>query len=634
MLGVIGAVLISLAITLLLYRRKGDILLFILRFLGLSLLLSMLFGVSVVHRARLPVKTAVLLDSSESMGKEGKFRWALAAVKELKELYDGRLEFLSFSGNVKPMADSTEPDGKVTDIAAALRETADRTVLLLSDGIHNSQEDLIGALEKRSKPVYVLLPETEKATPDFSISGIEGDETVNEGGKARVVVKLTSSPRSSYSGKLVVYEGEKVVAEKKISFNGRGNIPIEISPGGTGIHRYRVYLVPKAEEENTENNSRYFSITVTGGLRTMAVIASRPHPLLRHLRGYLSGIAGLKTLYLVESGKSTFLHLNGKPKKTDRALRPDADLYIFLDPDRVIARIFGGKLPPRSAVFLGRKSPEAFAFLNFPSPPRVRDGKFPIRGPEKRGIEEIPPLEEVVVAELPPLAKSRMVLTGVRGMGVYPLLFSIEDEKRHLAYVTSMGLWRTSLASPRFFASIMDTLLSIITRGEGQFYAAPAKGVYYEGEPVTIRAYAFDERGEPYFGVQAYMYMGDSLIPLKMEEPGKFVSAPFFPDTGLVEKRIVFKKGEKVLKEKKVTFKVERGDLEKFDLGVDTLTLSLIAERTGGKVLGSPEELMDFLEEETGKGEKIPLRDLPLPYFAVIALFLAEWLVRRLKGLL
>jgi len=43
---------------------------------------------------------------------------------------------------------------------------------------------------------------------------------------------------------------------------------------------------------------------------------------------------------------------------------------------------------------------------------------------------------------------------------------------------------------------------------------------------------------------------------------------------------------------------------------------------------------MDFLEEETGKGEEIPLRDLPLPYFAVIALFLAEWLVRRLKGLL
>ena len=634
MLGIIGAVLISFAITLLLYRRKGEILPFILRFLGLSLLLSMLFGVSVVHRAKLRVKTAVLLDSSESMGKEGKFKWALAALDRLKELYGERLDYLTFSDAVKPMTDTIKPVGKVTDIAAALRETADRTVLLLSDGIHNSQEDLIGALEGRSKPVYVLLPETEKAPPDFSISGIGGDETVNEGGNARIVVRLTSSPRSRYAGKLIVYEGDRVVVEKKIRFNGRGEIPIEISPEGTGIHRYRVYLVPKADEENTENNTRYFSITVTGGLRTMAVVASRPHPLLRHLRGYLSGIAGLKTLYLVESGKSTFLYLDGKPEKTEKALKPSADLYIFVDPDRVIARIFNGKLPPRSALFLGKRSPEAFAFLNFSSPLRVRDGKFPIRGLKEEGIAEIPPLEEVVVAELPPLAKSRIVLTGVRGMGVYPLLFSIEDEKRHLAYVTSTGLWKTSLASPQFFSSIMDTILSIITRGEGQFYAAPAKGVYYEGEPVIIRAYAFDERGEPYFGVQAYMYMGDSLLPLKMEEPGKFVSAPFFPDTGLAEERIVFKKGEKVLKEKKVTFKVERGDLEKFDLGVDTLTLSLIAERTGGKVLGSAEELLNFMEEEAGKEEKIPLRELPLPYFVVIALFLAEWLVRRLKGLL
>ncbi len=634
MLRILGALIAALLVTVVLYRRKEEILPAIFRFLALFLVFLMLSGVRITKATSPAKKAVVLIDISQSMSQSGKFEWTRRLLDSLEALADGKLHFLAFSSTIVPWNDTLNPTGDVTDIAGALVRSPDLPVILISDGYHNAPTELLSALNRITKPVYVFLPQTRSESPDFSISQIEGDEAVSEGEEATLKVYLSSSPPSNYSGKIVLYENGEVLEEKSVAFKGKTVVEFRVKAQGRGSHYYRLYLVPKDGEGNIQNNERHFSLTVTGGLRKAVVIASRPHPILRHIRNYLEGIAGLSVEYLVKTGKSCVI-VNGSPRKLENAEKPEGDFYILVDPDRWTAGLFEGKLPERAIIFLGDGSQKSFYFLNLPSQPTVRGGRFTVDLGDKNADIDLPPISRIVWTDLPPHARPVLRLKGVRGRGIgYPLLFSVEDETHHLAYVTTLELWKLQLYSPKAFKGITDRALEIATKGEGQFYVTPAKGVYYQGEPVVIRAYALDERGEPVLDVRAFIQREDSLLPMKMEEPGKFVSPPFFPDTGEIAAKVIFKKGDKTVKEKTVRFRVEKGNLEKYDVGVDTLTLRMIAERSGGKVLNSPGELPLHLKVSKKGRESVPLRDFPYPYFAVVGCLFAEWLIRRLRGLL
>jgi len=124
-------------------------------------------------------------------------------------------------------------------------------------------------------------------------------------------------------------------------------------------------------------------------------------------------------------------------------------------------------------------------------------------------------------------------------------------------------------------------------------------------------------------------------FPLYMDKPGKWVSKINLPK-GEYSYRVEFLKNDSIVSVKGGDITVLEGSIEKFDHGVDSLFLSNLVLKTGGKLLRNIEDLNEVLRKIKGKKtiHRVSIRENPLFFlFFLIPIFL-EWILRRRKGLL
>ncbi|HID94722.1 MAG TPA: hypothetical protein EYP53_01515 [Candidatus Latescibacteria bacterium] len=330
-------VLLSVVTVYLLYRgiarafsKKVGWVLGGLRLLVLSLMLFLLMEpiltLRTTHIERPTV--ALLVDRSESIGlvdrKGSRYRTLLTLLKgdALNRLRaDYSLRSFSFADDLSEdeltSADSLRIEGRGTDIGNALRQLRSNlegqrlsAIVLLSDGANNLGPDPIAVAKEIGLPVYTVGIGDPEGPGDIAISKVIYSEIAYAKSQVPVDVTVQSWGYKGLRIPVVLVEGNNELERQHIELAGEGReqlVSFTLSLEEPGLHRYRVRIVPQADEISKENNSRIISIRVLKGRIRVLLISGGPSPDLAFLKGSLEGNEEVKAeLLVVKAGRDFY----------------------------------------------------------------------------------------------------------------------------------------------------------------------------------------------------------------------------------------------------------------------------------------------------------------------------------------
>jgi hypothetical protein len=199
--------------------------------------------------------------------------------------------------------------------------------------------------------------------------------------------------------------------------------------------------------------------------------------------------------------------------------------------------------------------------------------------------------------------------------------------------------------------------------------------IYRPGQPIRINVQAFNEQASPAdsYRVRARLRRPDPpALPAAAEadtdspgpdEPGELASIDLTPrlEDHTYRGELMAPSAGTVLENPGSTLQKLRLDIVAFDAehrvaqtGLDlqllddpaefldprpdSARLIQLANSTGGRVLKSPDELVELLTRQSRTGDRIlisriPIWDHPLVWALLLGLLVAEWILRRRRGL-
>ena len=629
------SLIVAFIAAFLFYRRSLPLL--FLRGIALFFLLLFLTGFSMKWEKKIQPDIPVLVDISESMEGEGKWEWAKALIDSIKNLRGGKLHIYGFGERVIPIEKELKPKDKITDFGEALKTEGD-ALILITDGHHNGKKDPNTYLTYR-KPIYGFYPRNLSPFTDVAIRDVDVNRMIFERGEAEVKIHLSISGIRNYTGEVKVFENDVLVKSKIVTLKGDGEVKFSLRPEGLGRHIYRVRIEPLRGEEDSLNNERFFEIVVRKSGKIVWIVSPHPSPEIRFIRSVIDKLPGFSPVVWVK--------LNGGwrvlGEKVEKAKDiPEADVVIAIDPGKDVFSWLRDTESMSILIFLERGG-EVGILFGRPGPSDIVKKETPVLPAPNFAIfygdtltEDIPPLPGFVQI-LPPSNYEPILVTPLlkTAKGFYPLLFKFQGESERGYVVTGLEFFRICLDREDVYINLMRKILTDLTKKKGEFFVDAGKGIFYEGEPVTIEAEAYSYEGDPIDDLNVRVVLDTFKFPLYMDKPGKWVSKINLAK-GKYSYRVEFVKNDSIVSVKGGDITVLEGSIEKFDHGVDSLFLSNIVLKTGGKLLRNIEDLKEVLRKIKGKKtiHRISVRENPLFFlFFLIPIFL-EWILRRRKGLL
>ncbi len=327
---VIIGIIVAAGFTLYGYLRVGQPLrrllrysLIVLRFLVVAILLCCLLAPVIIEKKDItPIShLSILVDTSRSMqlkdnhaGKAETSR--MSQVNQL--LFDESSQFLEtlegeyqvhlyrfdsalYEGTSETQ--NSEPEGTLTDIASAIRETAqawrgqpNAGIVLLTDGAHNASMLSVEDIAALRTPIYAIGVGSPQPPKDIQIQNVDvlpiaytGHETV-----VRVAVAQTGyatesirvSLRESGTNRLVdaaMLTFPQDSAEQSVTLNGqritKGTqhvVELKLTPETEGNFRYKVMLPPLEGELTNANNEKTFTLKVVKAKLNVFYLEGRP----------------------------------------------------------------------------------------------------------------------------------------------------------------------------------------------------------------------------------------------------------------------------------------------------------------------------------------------------------------------
>jgi len=267
-----------------LYLAKGKKSLFLLRVIAFSLLLFLLLEPYITLEGKIRRPLVFLLDSSKSMSVEDaeltKSRWEiqLALWQELSTSLENKFKIQTyhFSSQLQPLGkeEGLIPQGERTLIGENIRRVVDRqkipptAIILLSDGQDNAAQEPLSYLSGREDiPIHSVGIGSGSKMQDLSITQVEGPKEIAPEEKAELWITLHSKGFAQKEVELNLSLGDQVLESKKTILEQAKPYPrlkMQFSKGKSGIYPLKFHLPPLEEERIRDNNSRFFTIRVTG----------------------------------------------------------------------------------------------------------------------------------------------------------------------------------------------------------------------------------------------------------------------------------------------------------------------------------------------------------------------------------
>lgn len=281
----------------------------ILRALGFGLLILFVLQPMQLPKPReitMQRSVAVLLDTSASMTQPASASpSAPTRFAQVRKLLDdnrvfkqiesqARLSIYGFDQQAGALAAEAlakyDPQGKQTDLAAAIRQVAKihdnddlAGVLIFSDGRNTQGADPAESLGEMKLPVYTVavgsvLPKVQTKTEqkkDLAIESIAADQRVILGRTANVALTVEAVGFEARQVVVELLSGDQVVNTTAVAVSPqqpRRQALFTVKPGAVGVFKYRVRIGAEAEDADPTNNQRDFEVEVVDPINRLLYV--------------------------------------------------------------------------------------------------------------------------------------------------------------------------------------------------------------------------------------------------------------------------------------------------------------------------------------------------------------------------
>ncbi len=513
-----------------------------LRGAALTLLLFLLFE-PILHRTLRqanPPLLAVLIDESQSMSRH--------ALLESIPAIDGEVRFFGFGGDLYPLADLGAATNAAprTNISGALRSTQTLlrsenlgSVLLISDGQHNTGISPLYAAADYNIPIHTLVVGDTTQQQDLMIARTTTNEIAYVGQAVPVDVSLLLRGYQDETTTTSLYTEDSLLSTQTLILpEGESTASLSFVPQKEGLFQYTVMTTALENEASVENNRSVFTVRVLRKSQKICLIAAAPHPDLIAVRNILARSEGRNIDSFVQMEAGRFYEgplpdsldeydaivLVGFPgNEVDeaslnavvRAAESGTPLLFLLTRQTDLVRLrraFASVLPALPA--------EGFMMYDEASLRPTETGfRDPLLSFPEVLWESLPPLTATTGHwEVAPDARV-LAQAHIRGINLgEPLLIIRSRAGYRTAAVLGSGTWRwLNLADdptdvPRIWPDLVENLMQWLTTPEDDrmVRVAPAAVTFDGSEPIDFSGQVYDESLNP---------VPDAVVTLELTAP-------------------------------------------------------------------------------------------------------------------
>jgi len=496
------------------------------RFLSVTIIALLLLSPLVKTISYSPQKPLILVlqDNSESIKL---FRNKVSAERDLNGFVDqlGNLkkdlgsdfdvrEF-HFDRNISDDL-SKSFGGKQTDISNALQQLNQRFVnqnigalVLVSDGLYNQGNDPQYVARSFKNSIYTIALGDTIPKRDLLIGNINYNKTAFLGNSFMIEILAEAYQSNGENLKINVTEDGKLVASQSVPVNShlfRKVLPVKINADKKGLHKFRVSIVPVANELSVQNNEEIIYVDVLDAAKKILLVYDGSHPDISTIKQSIESNRNyeVKTVSLKDLGTVNI---------ADYSL---AILYqVAANSSEAVQSILKSKLPlwfinGTQTNLNAYNDEQNLVLMNYGKPevqevfakPIEEFTAFTLTDSSKRKIENFPPL-------LAPYAQYRSKLPGSTLLRQrigdittgYPLLSFGEVDNKRIGVFNAEGFWRWKLAEYQSFGNhhaleeLFSQAVQYLTTNSGKqrFSVFPAKNVFDEGENVILNAELYND---------------------------------------------------------------------------------------------------------------------------------------------
>jgi hypothetical protein len=601
-------------------------------------------------------------------------------------------EFYSFGTSLRgPLRQPLDSLGdETTDIAGALlalareRERLNiRAVIMLSDGMYTEGENPVYRAGGLGIPVFTIGIGDTAQQKDVLVSRIIANDVVYAGTTAPVDVVIKSSGYGGEKAEVTLNDGTRILDRTVVVLPaGTAEVSAQLSytPEGAGLRRYTVRVSSLPGELTAANNRRLFGVRVIRSTMRVLMLAAGPSPDLSVIRGTLAEDPNISVRAVTQKLGGGYYEGPLTRQAIDSA---DCILSIGM-PDAatppgavefVRSAIVEGKKP---LFFVGGRFIDPSKLLTMaPSLPVIPEGA----STGEQEVEFVPdpshldhPLlalgtdaERDVWSHLPPVFATRALYRlreGAVALGslrirnlILPQPFMAVRDVAGTRSLSLMGygLWRWRLMAqgnpdiaPLFASFLSSGIRWLTSREEGRnVRVAPTRDQFSRGEPVSFSGQAYNASSQP---------VEDAQMSIEITGGGEQIRTDLHPlgsgryegaVEGLPPGEFTFTAtatgGGHELGRDAGSFLVGGLNLEYLDTRMNAEVLQQIAYQTAGgyltyrdadrlrEMLGS---LRSLSPRDEQRGETLELHRWPYVLALVIALFSAEWIIRKRNGMI
>ncbi len=611
-------VLFSIISAIFFYRRTLPELPFIkkffltvLRAVSISIVLVYLFNpiLYFVKKISFKEKIVFLNDNSESM------KFNFENNPKLKSLFDNSLVDLqkkyeknsyhqqtySFANGLNGNKHSSLLTKSISDLSEKKKLDKVSKIFLLSDGWLKDED--FSLLEDINIPINPIIFPVKKNDTDLTIDNVITNKTAYRKENVPILANVSATQFQGNASAILKVNGKKI-SSKKVDFSKESFQQIVFSHSfqKNGINKINVEIkADSLKELITSNNNFPSAIQILDNRSDVVILSDKLGWDIRFFNKAISNNDRLETkIYLSKNRVFTA----GKIRfELEEILNENVISLIILNYGSLklsgeqVKLIENFVAHGKGLIFQGKILPEISHVLPVNATKLNRKFLDPLQFTKKsEKYQTFSKIPASIKSDIPPVdyyyvsAKiSAEILATIQNDDQSPAIVLGEYEKGKVLFFSFENLWKWQMREKTgAYSKFVSDLISWLSNDNArQFHAYPEKNNFLQGEIVTIKLQAYDEKLQPLRDLNA-------KISIKNEKD-KIVFEDF-----LLRKDDFFQASIENLKAGKFTFKIidekssqntegefiiSKTSSEQFDRGFNTPTLAYIAKITNGKMI-------------------------------------------------
>jgi uncharacterized membrane protein len=610
--------------------------------------------------------------------------------------FDSRPSRVARVEELQPTAPATRIGDSLKQLAHETEELPLGAIVLLTDGADNTggvDAETIATLRSRHIPVHTVGFGPEHATHDVEIDDALVPPHALADSRVSAVVRFHQYGYAGRKSRIVARDSSGVVASRDVTFAGDGQTQSETlmcNIGATGAKTLEFSIEPLSGEESVANNSVSRMVNVDSEKRRVLYVEGEPRWEYKFVRRAEEDDRIVSLMSMLRTTENKVYRqgianpgelAEGFPTTAEKLFAYDAlvvgsvEATYFTPAQRDLIHAFvdrrgggllllggrfaladGGWGASNLADLLPVDLPAAKATFHV-EPATVELATAGLDNPVTRLVDDpaanakrwkgLPYLMDYQEPGTPKPGATVLADMSAAGRKM-PMLITENFGRGRTAVLATSGTWRWQMNLPvgdPLFTLFWQQLLRWLVAGSpGHVTASVPKPVLVDDSQVSLSA---EVRGTDYqplpdAHVEAHILGPEGvsanvdLVPVP-ESPGSFQAEWTADKPGSYLTEVVARRGEQPVGRDVLTFQRLNGIAESFHTDQNRELLTRLAAQTGGKYW-TPQDLADLPDEialsEAGVStrETRDLWNMPIVLAAIIALRLAEWLLRRKWG--